>query len=76
MSSQPAFGPCAVKRKLMEELQRNHSATSLLGSGEVDALIRGDWAAADSLGEERIILQEQRPPIVKHLCDHIAEHGC
>jgi hypothetical protein len=69
-------GHCLTKQKLIEELMRNHSDIAQIGSQRFAAVVGCDWAGDLELGEKRKILEQHRQELVRHIQEHVTEHGC
>ena len=57
-------------------LESAHKRIADLQIQEMEAIVRGDLAAAGSLLAELRVQREQRESISAELKTHVAEHGC
>ena len=48
----------------------------LLSNREIEAVVRGDSVADETVTAERNTILEHRESVIKQLREHRAEHGC
>jgi hypothetical protein len=74
--SKPTNQPCSFKQQLIAQVEAAHTRIAEMHNREMEALIRGDFAADAGLMADLKSERSERDEVINQLKLHIAEHGC